>query len=912
MVHKLTLTSATNLVLNLTGLTANLDLVVLSSCNNYNAIAVSANSGTGSEQITLNNLAAGMYWIVVDAKNNATGNYNLAVNCNYTCAAPLIEQISAINITCTTAKLTANVPGAQQFDWRYRVVGTQNWIDLPIGAANVYELSGLTPGTQYEFQVKVVCANGMESAWSPSKTFTTTGNSYGSCNDPIPVICGGSYNGNNNSCVSAFEGYWGNGIDLSNYNGSEVVYKLTLAATSNVTINLSGLSANLDVFVLSACNNYNAIAAGTNTGTTNEQIVLNNLAAGNYWIVVDAKNNATSNYVLGISCGNTANNCSNPIALQCGETYNGNNGVGGNMYTMYKIGDKVSAGLTGPEVVHRLVLTNTSTVTVNLTGLSADLDLFFLSACNPNNGLAVSEKSNNQSEQLVLTNLQPGTYYVVVDGWNNAVSNYNLAVSCVGTYNCDATATHLFWAEKIKKTSADLYCSVYSLSYNWRYRVVNSGSWWNVGSQSATLPLINLTPATTYEYQVALRCTNGSIGEWSATKTFTTLDQGNYNNSCVTPVLLQCGTAYNGNTLDGQDEFINYKIGNTIYNGLNGPEGIHVFNIASSGSVTIALSGLSADLDLYLLSACDPNYALAVSENQGNANESLTFNNLAAGTYVIAVDGFNSVSSAYSLLVTCNGGGSLTNNEACNAINLPVSGDCVQMVASNVGATASATPAAPSECNTTSMKDVWFSVLIPASNKVTINTDPGTLTNAVMAIYSGANCNALTYFGCIDDKANGDKMPDVTISGPAGTRVYIRIWGYAGTSGTFGICAKGAALQLRPGATNSGVLTGGHAATDRNSDQTDEVSVGALPTLRVFPVPAKELVNVATELSAETSVDILVTDMNGRTVRSALGLQASEGAFNHRFEVGDLPPGVYVVRLQAGDQVLSGRFMKVE
>ena len=90
------------------------------------------------------------------------------------------------------------------------------------------------------------------------------------------------------------------------------------------------------------------------------------------------------------------------------------------------------------------------------------------------------------------------------------------------------------------------------------------------------------------------------------------------------------------------------------------------------------------------------------------------------------------------------------------------------------------------------------------------------------------------------------------------------------------------------------------------------MSVGDLPVLRVFPVPAKELVNVATELLADATVDILVTDMNGRTVRSALGLYATAGAFTHRFDVGDLPQGVYVIRLQAGDQVLSGRFMKVE
>ena len=911
VVHKLTLSNATNLTLTLSNLTANLELVVLSACNNYNAIAISANSGTANEQITLNNLPAGMYWIVVDAKTNVTGNYSLNVNCSSNCPAPTLYEIDAVEVTCISAKLTASVSGATQYDWRYRTLGAANWIDLPIGAAAFVNLSNLAPGTQYEFQVKVICSNGVESAWSASETFTTLGAGNGSCANPIVVTCNNSYPGNNNSCNNGYDGYWGNGIDVTGYNGSEVVYKFVLGSASNVTFSLTNLTANLDLLVLSTCNNYSAIAAGLNTGTNSEYVTMPNLAAGTYWIVVDARNSAIGSYVLGVNCGNTANSCANPINVQCGTPYAGSNSGGGSNYTMYKVGSNVSAGMTGPEIVHRLVLTSTSAVTINLTGLSADLDLYLLSSCDPNNGLAVSERSNNQSEQIVAPNLTAGTYYIVVDGWNNSVSNYNLSVTCSGSSGCEPPGTDLFWAEKIRKNSANLFCNVYALSYNWRYRVLGNTTWLTVGTQGATLNLTNLSPATTYEYQVALRCYNGSVGNWSATKTFTTLDDGNYVNSCSNPVMLYCGIPYTGNSADGQDEFNTYRIGNTVYNGLNGAEGIHLFTLANSGAATITLTGLSNDLDLYLLSACDPNYAVAVSENQGTANEQLTFANLAAGTYIVAVDGFNGAASAYTLNLTCSGSGNLPNNEVCGATALPTTGDCVQMIANNIGATASSSPVAPSDCNNASLRDVWFTTLIPSGNKLVINTAAGTLTNAVMAIYVGSNCNSLTYIGCIDDKANGDKMPDVTINGATGTRVYLRVWGYNGSTGTFSICAKGSNTQQRPASESEIIAAGGKRAEDR-TNPTTTFSVTDQSSLQLFPIPTTSHLDVVAQLRADAVVEVRVLDMNGRIVRSALGLGTQAGHLTHRLEVDDLPQGTYVLRLQAGSEVLTGRFVKVD
>jgi hypothetical protein len=628
---------------------------------------------------------------------------------------------------------------------------------------------------------------------------------------------------------------------------------------------------------------------------------------------VDAKNNAIGNFTLSINCGGASNSCDNTISLSCGSTYNGNNSTGGKDWSMYKLNNSVSGGLTGPEMIHTLTVASSSVVTINLTGLSADLDLFVLSSCNATKGIGFSERTGTQSEQVVLT-LAAGTYKIVVDGYNNAISNYSLNVQCQTYSACTPPSLNQLYAENITKTSAQLVCSVQAVGYNWRYRALGTTTWWSIGSQGNKLSLLGLIPGTTYEYQCALRCVNGSLGEWSGTKTFTTLSDATLSNTCANPTTLQCAVAYDGNTGSNHaNSYTSYQIGNTVHSGMTGAEAVHKFTVTGNSAVTLHLSGLTADLDMYLMSYCDPAFGIAVSENQGTAIEQIAVNNLAPGTYYVIVDGYNGATSPYKLLLTCgnagNGNAQLYDN-ACDAGNLSVGTNCTPQLATNVGATASATPAAPAnsaDCNTTNIKDVWFRAQIPNTNKLNIILDPGTLTNAVVSIYTGANCNALTFIGCVDDENGGDQMPDLTISGSADTWVWLRISGYNGATGTFYICAnKVEATNLRPG-DNSGVQ-------DRGLGDNDNVvfDLTAATALKVFPVPATDFVTIATELTTDASVDLIVTDLNGRIIRTITAIEATAGTFSQQLDIQNLPNGNYVVRLKAGATVLTGRFVKVD
>ncbi len=94
--------------------------------------------------------------------------------------------------------------------------------------------------------------------------------------------------------------------------------------------------------------------------------------------------------------------------------------------------------LTGPEVVYTFTMTSGSfysNITVDVGGLSADLDLMILSSngggCDPALGCVdFSGNSQNNPEHATFQATPGVTYYFVVDGFQDATSSYNISVSC--------------------------------------------------------------------------------------------------------------------------------------------------------------------------------------------------------------------------------------------------------------------------------------------------------------------------------------------------------------------------------------------------------------------------------------------------------------------------------------------------
>ena len=91
---------------------------------------------------------------------------------------------------------------------------------------------------------------------------------------------------------------------------------------------------------------------------------------------------------------------------------------------------------TGPETYYRLHSPVSGTVTVTLTPHFADLDLVVAGGdvhggCDPDGlCLDVSQNSGTAAEQETVNTVVGDLVFVIVDGYQSAISNYTIQVQC--------------------------------------------------------------------------------------------------------------------------------------------------------------------------------------------------------------------------------------------------------------------------------------------------------------------------------------------------------------------------------------------------------------------------------------------------------------------------------------------------
>ena len=164
-------------------------------------------------------------------------------------------------------------------------------------------------------------------------------------------------------------------------------------------------------------------------------------------------------------------------------------------------------------------------------------------------------------------------------------------------------------------------------------------------------------------------------------------------------------------------------------------------------------------------------------------------------------------------------------NTPCTATGLTVGTTCTATSGDNSGATDSGI--ADPGCASYGGGDIWFSVTVPASGDLTIETsNNGGFTDSGLAIYSGS-CASPTLISCDDDGGTGTMslISDNTLT--PGSTLLIRVWEYGGNStGTVGICV----VDNNPGGGGGGVanddcgsaipLTVGATCTATSGDNT--------------------------------------------------------------------------------------------
>ncbi|KAF0201162.1 MAG: fibronectin type iii domain [Bacteroidetes bacterium] len=124
--------------------------------------------------------AAGAYTVTVTHKGTLSGgaqNYSLIItgvsSTPIVCNPEVPTGLTVVGVGSSTASISWNAVAGSSYDLRYRQVGAATWITQSVSGTTA-NLSGLTPQTQYEVQVRSKCPDNLTSAYTASVNFTTT------------------------------------------------------------------------------------------------------------------------------------------------------------------------------------------------------------------------------------------------------------------------------------------------------------------------------------------------------------------------------------------------------------------------------------------------------------------------------------------------------------------------------------------------------------------------------------------------------------------------------------------------------------------------------------------------------------------------------------------------------------------
>jgi hypothetical protein len=218
--------------------------------------------------------------------------------------------------------------------------------------------------------------------------------------------------------------------------GFEDVFDLPSAEPTNYTVRLTGLSRDLNLFLVTdpgqRCEDLPYVAASANPEAADEVLRF----AGRsdpVRLVVDGPEAVASPYRLEVGC---APACDPRRSADCGLTQRLRNDQPVVSYDRITSWGSCASGLDGPEVTYWLEgVRRPGQVTVVLSGLTADLDLIVLRGltsgfrCDPTTACLASSTTPGTADERVTFDVDPSSRYVIaVDGRDGAVSDYQLTV----------------------------------------------------------------------------------------------------------------------------------------------------------------------------------------------------------------------------------------------------------------------------------------------------------------------------------------------------------------------------------------------------------------------------------------------------------------------------------------------------
>ena len=169
-------------------------------------------------------------------------------------------------------------------------------------------------------------------------------------------------------------------------------------------------------------------------------------------------------------------------------------------------------------------------------------------------------------------------------------------------------------------------------------------------------------------------------------------------------------------------------------------------------------------------------------------------------------------------------------------------------VGTTLGATLTTDATAITTCQGTRYADTWYTVVVPASGTISIETKSQTgsaVTDSVLGVYTGT-CGGFTQIGCDDDNGDGNfSLLNLTAADgiSAGQTLYIGVWNYSSSNnGEFQISAY-----------DSSILA------------TSETKSKEFNAIKVYPNPFTDLLTISDVKDVKS---ITISDMSGKVVKT--------------------------------------------
>jgi len=654
-------------------------------------------------------LSAGAYFVVMDGWANSRGLYRMSIACPR--GAYITGSLTCNNtVTGTTAGASVSLVGHPAPEHFYTFTAPRTgrytfdscgsafdtWLYLYRGPTSATALVGSQVvncddcgpcGTRTVLSANlgagayIVIMDGYGQGQGAYRLTTTCPGGTGTqppAPAPAPISAGTL------TCVTARTGTTVGGQTTVGHAAPERWYQFTAPNTGRYTFTTCGSSFDTYLHIYNrGANNVRGTIVSTcdDCGPCGLRTVLTGIqltGGANYWVVVDGFSSSRGNYRLAVTCAGTAaptaptvppvSAVGNGGVVACNQVATGDTRTGTN-----------TVGHAAPEHWWSFIAPTQGTYTFDSCGSSYDTYVHVYNRL-PNNSVGQLLRTCDDCgpcglRTVLNVGLNPGTYYIVMDGFSRGAGSYRLRVSCptnaftVATLSCGATVTgntaNNQGGSTVGHAAPEDYYRL-AAPYNGIYTFNTCGSGFDTfvhvyeaGSTSTNTTILG---------NVAATCDDcGPCGLRTVLSTF--LAAGNYfvivdgfstasgayrmTATCPTtnappPPLsgtLSCGSTVTGTT-SGSSSTVGHAAPEDWFMLTANVSGGYVFNTCGSSYDTyihvFRRTGAVMGRQVYSCDDCGPCGLRTVASV-----------NLAIGTYYVVVDGFSTASGNYRMTTTC-------------------------------------------------------------------------------------------------------------------------------------------------------------------------------------------------------------------------------------------------------------------